>query len=256
MFKKSILTFVFLASLNLFAGGKNNITMLIVPQETTPIRIAQEISQHEPVLLVTYQTTGKTTQILAWTGSHWVDISLESYTNGSFFTTRPSHVILVEKKNVPAPDVLIPDGTWCSTGNRLISTDPRIMIHLLGRYFDFPYRTWKTFANHSRCSIETINPERINIPWWHYRGDRLFKKRRQSKVNTDLKNWYYLDITQPTPIELPTSVEVITEYVETTDKKVRMRDETTLFEKSTIDAFTSGEIPAAEVIIPVKKKAW
>lgn len=182
-------------------AGPKVITMLVVPRDATAVQIANDISKDHRVLLVCYQQTDELLKIHAWNGKSWVNVPVEDYTNGMFFTHAPTHAILVEPEGSPAPEILVPDGVWCASGNRLTSTDPRVMIHLLGRYFDFPYRTWKDFSRRYELPIEKINPALINITWLHHYGEDLFKKRALRDPKADLDKWLYLDITPPPPVE-------------------------------------------------------
>lgn len=209
MFKKPILlllagAFALIAQAELrisHFGQEKEITMLVVPRDATTIQIAKDIARHYPVLQVCYQQAGDRLKIHAWNGKQWMDIPAEDYTNGTFFATPPQHAILIESKDSPAPDFLIPNGIWCTSGNRLTSTHPRIMIHLLGRYFDFPYRIWKDFSRRYNLPFEEINPTFINTRVWNLYSEQLLSKRDPSDPATDLDQWLRLHITPPAPIE-------------------------------------------------------
>jgi hypothetical protein len=184
------------------AWRNDEITMLVVPREVQPLQIAQDISRRYPVLIVSYQTQKGDLKIHAWNGDSWVDVSAEDYTNGTFFAIRPKHAIIVENERSPAPATLVPSRTWCESANRLTSTDPRIMLHLLGIYFDFPFRHWNQLAKRYNYSIEEINPTLKNVHWWDLRADILLAKRADRNFSVDLDNWYYLE-TIPAPVIEP-----------------------------------------------------
>lgn len=207
MFKKTVLIIFFLC--NVAAAQRPgiekptprqpDITMLIVPRETQVVKLALDLSRYDPVLLVCYQSTQDAPVLHAWNGDGWVPISTEEYVNGTFFTTPPQQAVLIESKKDAAPDRLIPDGTWCPKGYRLSTTDPRAMIHLLGLYFNFPYSTWRQFANRYEYAVEAINPSLENIFWWHYRGDEKIPAIQARDVDADTEFWNPLDITPPEP---------------------------------------------------------
>jgi len=190
------------------AGSKKEITMLVVPRDAKTIQIAQDIAQYEPVLLVSYQQSHNLLKLYAWNGESWIDVSAEDYVNGAFFENPPQHAIIIEPENTPTADVLIPDGVWCESGNRLTTTDPRAMIHLLGLYFDFPNRHWKYLSRTYGLPVADINPGLINITWWQHPG-----KRPTLDPKTDMSHWLYLEITPPEPVE-PVVVEEDPEPVE------------------------------------------
>lgn len=209
MFKKLILlTVAVLSILSLPAQAWRNdeITMLVVPREVIPVQIAQDISRRYPVMLVSYQTVRGDLKIHAWNGDSWVGVSVEDYTNGTFFAVRPKHAIIVEDQKMPAPAILVPSSIWCKSANRLTSTDPRVMLHLLGLYFDFPFRHWMQFAKRYGYRLEEINPTLKNVHWWDLRGDVLVKKRARRNFSVDLDQWYYLE-TIPAPIIKPVAME-------------------------------------------------
>ena len=180
---------------------RKDITMLVVPREPLAIQVAQDISRRYPVLIVCYQTTRAAPILHAWNGKTWVGVSINDYRNGTFFAHRPRHAVIVEDQTAPAPDILIPDGTWCDSGNRLSSTDTRAVIHLLGRYFDFPYRYWVQFARRYKYELEEINPALIHVPWVHYRGDQVLPALRARDFERDMDKWSALEITPPAPVE-------------------------------------------------------
>jgi len=195
--KVLLLTLCLLFCAMAHAGIKNEITMLIVPRDAKAIQIAQDIADAYPVLLVVYRQTGSVLDLHAWNGENWVAVSVEDYTNGVFFANAPTHAILIQPGRVSVPDALVPPGVWCQSGSRLLSTDPRVLIHLLGRHFNFPYRHWKQLADRYGYTLEQVNPALINVYWWHYRGDVVRNKLAQRDSEADLDQWYALEITPP-----------------------------------------------------------
>ncbi len=285
MFKK-ILLLTLLSSfvLTSSAASKKGITMLVVPRDAKTIQIAQDVAQLNPVLLVSYQQTEKLLKLYAWNGDGWIDVSMEDYINGAFFENPPQHTIIIEPANAPSADALVPDGTWCESGNRLTTTDPRAMIHLLGRHFNFQNRHWKHFAETQGFALEDLNPELINIYWWQHPG-----KRSSFNAEADMKNWLTLDITPPEPIEpivveeepepvapaeipakemiekpvvkkvieVPPTIELVekakpvAEKTPTIEEIIGTLGEAAPETKPTaIDPFLATEIPAAEVVLP------
>ena len=275
MIKKNVLTILILLSavcLNAQTNPKKEITMLVVPRDAKTIQIAKNIAEHYPVLIVSYQQTPTQPKLYAWNGEGWVDISVEDYETGVFFENPPQHAIIIEPENTPAAEVLVPDGTWCKSGNRLTTTDPRTMIHLLGLYFDFPHRHWRALAKTHRLSVADINPGLLNIYWWQYP-----EKRPTLDPEDDMDHWLFLDITPPPPVEpvvteeepiaiapaeIP-AIEVEEKLPETApaeeapvakktiEELIEALEETAPETQSTVvDPFLATEIPAAEVVLP------
>jgi hypothetical protein len=280
MLKKILLlSFVLISTLkaNDLEQWRKNITMLAVPRDPQVLQIAQDIARRYPVLLVCYQQSGETLAIHAWNGENWVGVAEDDYTHGTFFTYRPKQAVIIEPEGSPAPEAIIPDGTWCPEGNRLTSTDPRVVIHLLGRYFDFPYRYWVQFARRYDYTVEAINPALINIYWFHWQGEDIFPKRASRDFKADMEHWFFLDIEQPEPVEpiemdvepveiLPAeepAEEVLIEKVDAQkpDMKTVEEDVAEVIEEMEkidapveetapiVDPFSTNEVPAAEVIL-------
>jgi len=283
MFKKNLLLSLALLGtcvLTAAATPKKEITMLVVPRDMQAIRIAQEISRFYPILLVSYQQTPERLKLYAWNGTGWVDISLEDYVNGLFFANPPKHTILVEPENTPAKEVLVPDGAWCQTGNRLTTIDPRTMTHLLGLHLGFQNRHWNRLARSQTLSVADVNPGLVNISWWQYP-----EKRPTLDPEADMNHWLRLGITPPAPVEsavikaepgtvppvelpaakpvapkgkkqapkdLPEIDKIMTEINVAAKPAPGVTAEKAAPKKAG-DPFSAAEIPAAEVILPPEK---
>ena len=209
MFKKLILfAVVIITAFSPAARAlwQSDITMLVVPREVLPLQIAQDISRRYPVLLVSYQTARGELKLHAWNGDNWVGVPVEDYANGTFFANRPKHAIVVEYDRFRAPAALTPNSTWCESASRLTSTEPRAILHLLGLYFDFPFRDWDQFAERYGYSLEEINPTLSNVHWWNLSGDELAVKRAKRDFVIDLDKWQYLATLPPPPI-VPVTIQ-------------------------------------------------
>ncbi|NOU35196.1 MAG: hypothetical protein HOO88_00235 [Kiritimatiellaceae bacterium] len=203
MFKQLVLAIVFILSafsLPAQAGQENTITMLVVPRDVIPIQVGQDISRRYPVLLVSYQLTRGSLKLHAWNGDDWVAVPVGDYTSGTFFANRPKHAVIVENERVRAPDVLIPNSTWCEGASRLTSTDPRVMLHLLGLHFDFSFSNWDQLAKRYGYSIEQINPTMKNVHWWNYRRNAQLEATAQREFSTDLNKWQDVRTLPPPPV--------------------------------------------------------
>jgi hypothetical protein len=204
MFKKLVLlTVVVLSVLSLpvRAFWKDEITMLVVPAEKNPVQIAQDISRRYPVLIVSYELVKGKWELYAWDDEKWIPVPAEDYTSGTFFANRPEHTIIVEHERFRAPDLLTPNSIWCESAARISSTDPRVMIHLLGLHFDFPYRHWNQLAERYGYELEEINPTLENVHWWNIRGDALIEKRAKRDFSVDQDKWHDLATLPPPAIE-------------------------------------------------------
>lgn len=194
------------------ANRQTEITMLVVPRDPVLVQIALDISRRYPAMLVCYQQGGGQTAIHAWDGRKWGGISEADYANGAFFKLNPRHTVIVEKEAGAAPEIVVPDGSWCEAGNRLATTDPRAVIHLLGRYFDFSYSHWLQFCRRYNYELEAVNPSLINVRWWHHRGKEGLPAIQARDDNADMDEWLYLDTSPAVPVapEVLQTVEDLT----------------------------------------------
>jgi len=260
-----ILLFFSIFALTTEAIWKKTITMLMVPRDAKVIQIAQDVSRHYPTLIVCYQTVQNELNLHAWNGKGWIHLPVEDYINGSFCSNQPQHIIWIEPENSPAADLdlLVPNGFWCKSGHRLLSTEPRQMIHLLGRHFNFPHRIWNEFAKTYGYRIEEINPILLN----RYRR-KLNEKYPPLDLGDLTSKWKILDISSLPPKE-PAEIEEYLEATPTTRKKsvsdtdiksIRQIMEYLRSPKKPIpvehapefivDPFSAQEIPLAEIIPP------
>jgi len=95
----------------------------------------------------------------------------------------------VEKDGQPISEKLVPPEAWCSYVHKISTIDTRPLLHLIGQHYSFKYSDWKWFASTYKLSIEDINPEGLNIAWYHKpMGEHLSKK--SAVVGTsDLEYW-------------------------------------------------------------------
>lgn len=171
------------------AGWQDNITMLIIPREAQPVKLAMEISKQYPTLIVCYQKAGNEYKLHAWNGRAWVKISPTSYRIGSFCQHPPSNAVLIDSKENPVPSSLLPNTAWCPLSYRLNSTDISVMVYHLGRHFDFPYHTWTLYAEKYNKPLNVINPGFYNIPWYHYRGEQLADRKALVDTSLHMDKW-------------------------------------------------------------------
>lgn len=259
---------IFLSSIGLCAQDKpaNDITMLVMPLEKTPIQIAQDISRRYHVLLVSYQLKADRLMLYAWTGDNWVVVTPEDYSNGAFFTTPPAQSILIEAEGSTAPELLTERPDWVKDSVLIKTTNPRTLIHLLGLYFDFPFRHWNQFAKRYGYELEEINPTLQNVHWWDLRADTLFEKRARRDDTVDSDQWAPINAQSELPMTAPAAQTQSTQITTpeepsqpaATDVEISAKAATAPALESTpqvdADPFTAEEIPAAEIVIPQEPK--
>lgn len=181
---------VFACGLALSAQArKEEITLVLVPREDATQQLGLDIANRYPTLLISYRVAKNgTISLHGWTGTRWVNITPEDYATGSFFKQGPNSALIVEQAGAPVPEKLVPPVDWCTDVAKVTTTQLRPLIHLLGQYFDFNYKDWKWFAQRYRLEVDAINPEGLNMAWYHKRLDEHLKSGKPVGSD-DLQHW-------------------------------------------------------------------
>lgn len=168
---------------------KEEVTLVLVPREDATKQLGLDIANRYPTMLVSYRVAKSgAISLHGWTGTKWVNITLDDYVAGGFFKRGPDSALIVEKAGAPVPEKLVPPVDWCSDVAKVTTTQLRPLIHLLGQYFDFSYKDWKWFAKRYRLEISAINPEGLNMAWYHKRLDEHLKSEKP-EGSDDLQYW-------------------------------------------------------------------
>ena len=151
------------------------ITLLMVPRDDGPVRIGMDVGNRFPTILLNYMVLPDgSCSLHGWTGSEWVNVSAESFTKGSFFLVEPASALIVTQKDGAVPESLIPPEAWCPSVYRIKTDEVRPLLHLIGRHYDFQYKDWKWFSENYKLTMSQINPEELNLAWYHKRlGENL-----------------------------------------------------------------------------------
>lgn len=178
------------------ASRKDEITLVMIPREDRALRVGLDIASRYPTLLVSYQVTSKGVSLHGWDGKEWVNITLDDFRGGNFFRTGPDSALVVEKEGVAVPGIMIPPAGWCEAAYKITTTETRPLLHLVGQYYDFKYKDWKWFSENYKMSMDAINPEGLNVSWYHKRlGDNL---KKGPVAADDLQYW--AAIRHPKPL--------------------------------------------------------
>ena len=220
------------------ASRKQEVTLIMVPRTKAMVRLGVDISNRYPTLFVSYLLGANgAVSLHGWTGSKWVNITPEAFVAGSFFRKAPDSVLIVEKKNVPFPEKLIPAEEWGKNISKITTTQLRPLIHLAGQYFNFSYKEWAWFAEHYGMKMDAINPEGLNVKWYdkrlvdHFGEDNSFGTE-------DLQYWVVVrQAVAITPVAEP-EVEVAAPEAEATAVET---------EEEVVGNPFTNEVPAAVV---------
>lgn len=152
------------------AARKDEITLVMVPRGEETERLGMDLVDKYGSMLLRYKTgANQAVSLHGWTGTQWVMIRPEAFQQGDFFRKGPGSAVIVEEAGKTVPSKMIPPAQWCPTVSKITTTEMRPLLHLTGRYYDISYKDWKWFAKRYNMSVDDINPEGLNIAWYHRR---------------------------------------------------------------------------------------
>lgn len=182
----SLMVTVMVASMSM-AARKGEVTLVMVPRDDLAVRVGMDIANRYPTLLVSYKIMPNGLSLHGWTGKEWVKISAADFQDGNFFRTGPDSALVVEEEGAPLPEESLPSVEWSDAVYKVTTTEARPLLHLIGQYYDFKYKDWQWFSENYKISMEAINPEGLNVAWYHKRfGDNL---KKSPVAGNDLQYW-------------------------------------------------------------------
>ena len=95
----------------------------------------------------------------------------------------------METDGRPIPEKLVPSEVWCPYVHKISTIDTRPLLHLIGQHYNFKYADWKWFASNYKLSIEDINPEGLNVAWYHKPMGEHISKQSTVVGTSDLEYW-------------------------------------------------------------------
>lgn len=192
------------------AARKDEITLVMVPREEEPVRLGMDLANRFPTLLISYKVgVNNAVSLHGWTGTQWVNVALDHFQSGDFFRKGPDSALIVEKAGAPIPASLVPPSNWCVSASKITTTEMRPLLHLVGQYYNFSYEDWQWVAKRYSQPLDAINPEGLNVAWYHKRMNEHLKPHEQHGAS-DLQYW--VSIRQPevvtlTPVAVPAAKE-------------------------------------------------
>jgi hypothetical protein len=191
---------------------RDEVTLVMVPRDEATVQVGMDIANRYPTLLVSYKVAGNgTVSLHGWTGTQWVNITLTDFKEGNFFKTGPDSALIIETETEPVADLLVPPEDWCLNVSKITTTQKRPLIHLVGQYYDFEFKDWQWFTKRYSIDMDAINPEGLNVAWYHKRlNDHLNKE--SSPGTSDLQYW--ISIRQAVLAEPPVQDEAKSTEVE------------------------------------------
>ncbi|MBN2685204.1 MAG: hypothetical protein JXR40_07980 [Pontiellaceae bacterium] len=172
-------------------------TLMLIPAEEDVIKMAFDVGNTYPTILLCYKAMPDGSYALkGWTGEEWLTVSGAAYKAGTFFIAEPSSALLISPKGTKTPAALIPPESWCPSVYAITTTEMRPLLHLVGCHYDFSSKSWKQLAKTYGFDVRSINPENINMPWYH----RSLKENSEGATQ-GVKDFQYLTtIREPEPV--------------------------------------------------------
>ncbi|MDF7805959.1 hypothetical protein P4E94_00820 [Pontiellaceae bacterium B12219] len=231
------------------ASRTDEVTLVMVPRNDDAVRVGMDIATRYPTLLISYKLLPNNSASLhGWNGKEWVNITLEDFHEGNFFRTGPDSALIVEEEGISVPELVIPPAGWCTSAYKITTDEVRPMLHLFGQYYDFSYKDWKWFSENYRMSMAAINPENLNVSWYHKRlGDNL---KSGPLAADDLQYW----VAIRHPVTITEAVVVETEEVVEEEPVMELPDdpEVNPFAQAAPEAVVLGAGDAEESHLPVQ----
>ena len=241
--KKNLAAWIFVALSALSAGANRHeeVTLVMVPREDSVVQVGMDIANHFPTLLISYKVGANgSVSLHGWNGTEWVNITTKDFLAGDFFRTGPDSALIVEDEGTMLPDTMLPPEEWCSAVYKITTTEIRALIHLVGQYYDFSFKDWQWFSTNYKMSLDAINPEGLNVAWYH---KRLSDNMKSSPVAADDLQ-YWMAVRHPEPV-VPVMEEPV---VETVDTNVVETVESMGATEETLANPLTNDVPAAVVM--------
>ncbi|QBG47280.1 hypothetical protein EGM51_07725 [Verrucomicrobia bacterium S94] len=241
---------VLMAAASALASRKDEITLVMVPREDNVVRVGLDLANRYPTLLVSYKIRGSEASLHGWTGKEWVNITVDAFKAGDFFRTGPDSALIVDAKG-ELTDSLLPSESWCPAVYKITTTEMRPLLHLTGRYYDFRYKDWKWFCENYKMSMEVINPEGLNVAWYH----RSFSENLKNKpvAADDLRFWQA--VRHPLPPVTEAAVVSADAAVETNAVDAVEQPEMETPEDAMLMNPLTNDVPEAVVLSPDEVEA-
>jgi len=230
---------------------KGDVTLVLMPRSKLLDKVGLDLTKRYSLLFITYKVLPSgAISLHGWSGSQWVKITLHDYVAGTFFKKGPTSALVVEKENVPAPKQIIPPKKWCKKVVKIKTTKLRPLLHLTGRYFNFPYKYWSYFSKRAQLPINDINPENLNVAWY-----QKSSKQTQFSLKQDLKYWQVVRV--PAPIIPPVEKKQPAPKKEEPQKEESVKSNNAEPKKVEADPFKTKLTPAVVIgagTVPEDKK--
>ena len=221
------------------SGMSYDMTLVAIPRTEQAVQIAFDIgTKGYPIILVAYEEVDGKTQIHAWDGVAWLEVSADAYKAGTFFRRAPTRAVLVGSEGKDVPVELIPSSTWCQQIVRTDSDETCSLLNFLGTGFEFSYPHWQWFAERYEFKVSEINPQYLGDKWYYHNLSEYYDRTVKGIDYDTEPEPEYEPVVEEMPMDEPMVEEATIEEIEL-DKQVEIIE----------NPLESEEIPAAEEVV-------
>lgn len=198
-------------------------SIIVMPARKRVVQLAFQMSRCKDIGMVTYNTSPAlaTPLIHVWTGSEWVQITVDEFVQGTFMTGEPKHVFLLGDSTM-MPAQMIDAPTWCKDTHKITSLETAALINQIGKVLKFSPRQWTWLAQENGLSVKDQNAERRRYGRWGAPG------KEQDLKPTKLDS---VELPPSTPILTDAKTETLIAPPAPVIKEIKAQDVETKVEK-------------------------
>lgn len=143
-------------------------TLIIAPDKPYTLQISNDVSQHYPVLLVSYETPGNPGSpfLHVLHENRWIRVPADQFQSGAFLQQRPTRTIVVGDDNPMTESLINTVQAWSVQVVNHPSSNNTELLNAYGQDFQFNKRTWRWFANKYNLSLDDRNREMNHQSWY------------------------------------------------------------------------------------------
>lgn len=199
-------------------------SIIVMPARKRVVQLAFQMSRCKDIGMVTYNNSPAlaTPLIHVWTGSEWVQITIDEFVQGTFMTGEPKHVFLLGDNTI-MPAQMMDAPSWCKDTHKITSLDTAALINQIGKVLKFSSRQWTWLAQENGLSVKDENAERRRYGRWGAPGkERDLKPTKLESIELPPAAPITIDVKSETIQAPPAPVfkEIKTQDVETKVEKV------------------------------------
>lgn len=153
------------------AGIGASSTVIVMPARNRVVQLAFEVAQVKDVGLVAYNNspTLAAPLIHVWSGSKWVQITMDEYLSGAFLPSGVRHVFILGDSTT-LPEAMKVDPAWAKNVHKTADYGVASLLNQLGPVLKFSSLEWRWLAEQNGLMLTDQNAERRRYGRWGKAG--------------------------------------------------------------------------------------